>query len=161
MNHRLIQVGKSPRRSLVQLATQSRISPEVSSGCSGFDSVRSWKSPRLKEAMQPVPLLDCHQSKRSFSCFQWDLPHFSLCLLSLTLLTGTSVTMSSCSIYHKNCWVPWITIPSPRWTRLSLSLQDACTPAPVPAVLAVLHRACCINNAFLYCSRDLKPDTGS
>lgn len=81
MNHRLIQVGKCPKGYLVQLATQSRISPEVSSGCSGFDPVRSWKPPRLHSLFgQPVPLLDCHQSKREFFCFQWDLPHSSLCL---------------------------------------------------------------------------------
>lgn len=53
MSHRIIQAGKGPRRSLIQLATQSRIGSEVSSGCSGSDPIGSWKPPRLKAAQPP------------------------------------------------------------------------------------------------------------
>lgn len=85
-DHRLIQVGKDLRRSLVQPPVHRRVSCQARPGCSGFHLVKveNLQGHRLHNiSRHPVPPPDCPHRVNFFLISSMNLSCFSLFSLSL------------------------------------------------------------------------------
>lgn len=90
----VIQAERDFRRSVVLHPAQSRVGHKVRPGCSWFYSSRSWQPLRMETPQslcQRAPLLGFPSSGKKEFHIQAKSPCFSLCLLSLTLLSYAAV----------------------------------------------------------------------
>lgn len=93
-NHRLVQVGRWLRRSLIQPPAQSRANTKCRSGCLGLCPDRSCKTPRMElpqHLWEAFSTANCPQRENCFLIHSLNFPCSNLWSLSVILLTSTYV----------------------------------------------------------------------
>lgn len=149
LNHWVIQVGRDPRRSLVQPHGPRKDSYESTPHCSGLYPAVSWKLPRMETAnfsWQMLPLLP--NDEKIFFIYSLNFSWFHLWLLFLILQScvtedpGSISPVTSSQALPGCCYVPFKAISVPDWASPVPSASPYWASALAPNHLGALCWTC-------------------